>query len=279
MVKALIKGEKVAFQELYSRYSGLFFTITRRYAKTHQEAEDLLQESFVQIYRKVHTFKFNGSFEGWMKRVVVNKCLSFLKKKDMMTDMPEFEVDTGFGGSEAAIGISRLSVEEILMAFDGLPAGARTVLNLYAIDGFDHHEIASQLGITESASIIMVPPDAPGFSVAKIHDKLGRRLLRNAELVFDDCRVPVKNLVGEENHAWQIFHGFAPGINNTIACLVGGMRTFYEESLEFARKRVQGGVPIIKHTTIGSMLAEMRVKVEASRALLWKNVSQELLNL
>ena len=152
VVKALIKGEKVAFQELYSRYSGLFFTITRRYAKTHQEAEDLLQESFVQIYRKVHTFKFNGSFEGWMKRVVVNKCLSFLKKKDMMTDMPEFEVDTGFGGSEAAIGISRLSVEEILMAFDGLPAGARTVLNLYAIDGFDHHEIASQLGITESAS-------------------------------------------------------------------------------------------------------------------------------
>jgi len=129
------------------------------------------------------------------------------------------------------------------------------------------------LGITESASIIMMPPDAPGFSVAKIHDKLGRRLLMNAELVFDDCRVPVKNLVGEENHAWQIFYGLAPGINNTIACLVGGMRTCYEESLEFARKRVQGGVPIIKHTTIGSMLAEMRVKVEASRALLWKNVS------
>ena len=152
VVKSLIKGDKAAFQEVYSRYSGLFFTITRRYAKTHQEAEDLLQESFVQIYRKVHTFKFNGSFEGWMKRVVVNKCLSFLKKKDMMTDMPEFEVDTGFGGSEAAIGISRLSVEEILLAFDELPPGARTVLNLYAIDGFDHHEIASQLGITESAS-------------------------------------------------------------------------------------------------------------------------------
>jgi RNA polymerase sigma-70 factor (ECF subfamily) len=152
VVKALIKGDKAAFQEVYSRYSGLFFTITRRYAKTHQEAEDLLQESFVQIFRKVHTFKFNGSFEGWMKRVVVNKCLSSLKKKNMMTDMPDFEVDTGFGGSEAAIGLSRLSVEEILMAFEELPAGARTVLNLYAIDGLDHHEIASELGITESAS-------------------------------------------------------------------------------------------------------------------------------
>lgn len=152
VVKALIRGDKQAFEQIYSRYSGLFFTITRRYARNHQEAEDLLQEGFVQIYRKVHTFNFKGSFEGWMKRVVVNKCLSALKKKNLMTDLPVSEMDTGLEGSQDAIGISRLSVEEILRAFEELPSGARTVLNLYAVDGFDHREIAEQLGITESAS-------------------------------------------------------------------------------------------------------------------------------
>lgn len=129
------------------------------------------------------------------------------------------------------------------------------------------------LPFTQSVSIFLVPPDTPGFSVASIHDKLGRRLLINAELVFTDARVPSKNLVGEENKAWQMFYGQSPGINNTIACLVGGMRTCFEEALQFAKTRIQGGVPIIKHPTIGSMLAEMRVKVEASRALLWRNAS------
>ncbi len=152
VVKALIRGEKRAFEQIYSKYSGLFFTITRRYARSHEEAEDLLQESFVQIYRKVHTFNFKGSFEGWMKRVVVNKCLSALKKKNLMTDLPITEMDTGLEGKEDAVGISRMSAEEILSAFDELPEGARTVLNLYAVDGFDHSEIAEQLGITESAS-------------------------------------------------------------------------------------------------------------------------------
>jgi RNA polymerase sigma-70 factor (ECF subfamily) len=152
IAKAMVRGDKMAFEKVYTRYSGLFFTITRRYARSHQEAEDLLQESFVQIYRKVHTFNFKGSFEGWMKRVVVNKCLSALKKKNLMTDLPITEMDTGLEGSQDAIGIARLNAEQILMAFEELPIGARTVLNLYAVDGLDHKEIADQLGITESAS-------------------------------------------------------------------------------------------------------------------------------
>jgi len=94
----------------------------------------------------------------------------------------------------------------------------------------------------------------------------------NAELVFEDARIPARYLVGAENNAWQMFYGQSPGINNTIACLIGGIRACYEASLDYARKRVQGGVPIIKHTSIGMKLSEMRVKLEAARALLWKNV-------
>ena len=178
-----------------------------------------------------------------------------------------------------------------LLPYDAPGAGMRTFAERrgdeYIINGTKHFisnggvaklyfvyaRTKEDLPFTQSVSIFMVPPDTPGFSVAKIHDKLGRRLLRNAELLFQDARVPDGYLVGEENRAWQMFYGMTPGINNTIACLVGGMRACYEEALEFAKKRVQGGVPIIKHPTIGSMLSEMRVKVEASRALLWKNAS------
>jgi alkylation response protein AidB-like acyl-CoA dehydrogenase len=129
-----------------------------------------------------------------------------------------------------------------------------------------------ELGITESMSIFLVPHDTPGFKVARYHDKLGRRLLMNTELVFEDARVPACYLVGREGEAWQMFHGQTPGINNTIACLIGGIRACYEEALEYAKTRVQGGKPIIEHPAVGVKLADMRVKIEASRALLWKNI-------
>lgn len=130
----------------------------------------------------------------------------------------------------------------------------------------------TEFGITKNMSIFLVPKDTPGFSIGKIHDKLGRRLLINAELLFEDARIPARHLVGVENEAWKMFYGQMPGINYTTACLIGGIRACYEASLDYARKRVQGGVPIIKHTSVGTKLAEMRVKLEAARALLWKNV-------
>jgi alkylation response protein AidB-like acyl-CoA dehydrogenase len=138
---------------------------------------------------------------------------------------------------------------------------------------FVYARTKEDVGITQGVSMFLVPHDTPGFSVARIHNKLGRRLLLNAELLFEDARVPAKYLVGEENKAWEMFYGQSPGINNTIACLVGAMRTCYEEALGYAKIRIQGGVPIIKHSIIGSKLTEMRIKVEASRALLWKNAS------
>jgi len=176
------------------------------------------------------------------------------------------------------------------LPYDAPGAGMRTFAerkgNEYILNGTKHFisnggvaklyfiyaRTNAQLGITKSMSVFLVPKDTPGFSIAKIHDKLGRRLLMNAELVFEDAHIPARYLVGTENNAWQMFYGQSPGINNTIACLIGGIRACYEASLDYAKKRVQGGVPIIKHTSIGVKLSEMRVKLEAARALLWKNV-------
>jgi len=178
-----------------------------------------------------------------------------------------------------------------LLPYDGPGGGMRTFAKKmgreYIINGTKHFisnggiaklyliyaRTREDVGITQGVSIFLVPHDTPGFSVAKIHNKLGRRLLLNAELVFEDVRIPVTYLFGKENRAWEMFYGQSPGINNTIACLVGAMRNCYEEALGYAKIRIQGGGPIIKHSTIGSKLAEMRVKVEAARALLWKNAS------
>lgn len=168
----------------------------------------------------------------------------------------------------------------------GMRAFAKRVGNEYVLNGTKHFisnggvaklyfiyaRTNAELGITKSMSTFLVPKDTPGFSIAKIHDKLGRRLLMNAELVFEDACIPARYLVGTENNAWQMFYGQSPGINYTTACLIGGIRACYEASVDYARKRVQGGVPIIKHTSIGMKLSEMRVKLEAARALLWKNV-------
>jgi RNA polymerase sigma-70 factor (ECF subfamily) len=152
MVHALAKGNKQVLKHIYNEYSGLFFTIARRYARSSQEAEDMVQESFVQIYRKAHTFSFNGSFEGWMKRVVVNKCLTVLKKKSLdMSDSLEEETQAKTAIQESWV-VESMSAEAIIDAMQELPEGARVVLNLYVLDGFSHKEISERLGITESAS-------------------------------------------------------------------------------------------------------------------------------
>lgn len=151
LVEALKKGDKQAYKYLYKQYAGLFFTIARRYAPSSESAEDLMQEAFIQIFRKVSSFRGEGSFEGWMKRLVVNRCLTELKRKRVFTkdiDDPTTVEEPGL----ASISLTSLHAEDILKAFEHIPVGARTVLNLYAIEGLDHKEIAHELGISESAS-------------------------------------------------------------------------------------------------------------------------------
>lgn len=145
-------GDKAAFHDLYETYAGLLFTIARRYARSHTEAEDWLQDAFVQIYKKIDTFNEEGSFEGWLKRVVVNKCLSSLRRKHLISDVTYDDLGPSSEQNIAPKALDTINAENILECFKELPSGARTVLNLHAIDGYEHSEIASELGISESAS-------------------------------------------------------------------------------------------------------------------------------
>jgi alkylation response protein AidB-like acyl-CoA dehydrogenase len=140
--------------------------------------------------------------------------------------------------------------------------------------------------ISTSLSLFLMPSDAPGFSIGRFHNKLGRRLLPNAELVFEDARIPARYLVGEEGDAWgsegeggggpqkdwaNTKAGAPPPFGLLGAAVnLGTVRGCYEEALNYSRNRFQGGKKIIEHHHVAMSLARMKVQIEAARALLWK---------
>ncbi len=151
-VIGLIEGNAQVLKEIYAKYGGLFYTIARRYASSSQEAEDMVQDSFVKIFQKADTFEGNGSFEGWMKRILINTCLTAIRKKKIMYDDSYEDGQMLAHPNTGANVIEMMNAEEIISAMQMLPTGCRAVLNLHALDGFSHKEIGEELGISESAS-------------------------------------------------------------------------------------------------------------------------------
>ncbi len=132
-----------------------------------------------------------------------------------------------------------------------------------------HARSDRKLPLNQCRSIFLVPSETPGFSIGKTHDKLGRRLLRNGELIFTDARIPASNLVGQEGQASKgLIVSFMPFLIPAVS--LGTLRACYDASVEYARLRVQGGKPIIQHQLIAAHLSEMRVRIEAARQLLYR---------
>ena len=135
---------------------------------------------------------------------------------------------------------------------------------------FLHTRTDKKLPISQCMSVFLVPSDTPGFSIGSVHDKLGRRLLMNAELVFEDMRLPARYLVGKEGEGGK-YRGVSPYLSFLLCgTTLGTLRTCYEAAVDHARTRVQGGKPIIHHQLIAAHLSEMRVRIEAGRALLYR---------
>lgn len=126
-------------------------------------------------------------------------------------------------------------------------------------------------GLREGVTALLVPADTPGFRIGREHDKMGRRLQRNAELVFENARVPAGNRLGEEGGGQGLFARFLRGgVTIPAAIAVGVARAGYEAAVAHAKARVQGGRPIRQHQTIANMLAEMYGQLEAARTLVWR---------
>jgi len=137
-----------AQQKIYSKHAPKMLSICRQYVKDVQQAEDIMITAFMKVFTNLKAFEHKGSFEGWIRRIMVNECISYIrvqKKVSFLED--EYYVEDTFNNIE-----SQFSVEDIQTLIDSLPDGYKMVFNLYAIEGFKHQEIAKMLGINEGTS-------------------------------------------------------------------------------------------------------------------------------
>ena len=133
---------------MFEQYSPKMLGVCRQYVKDLHHAEDLLLQGFLKVFTNLHKFKHEGSFEGWIRRIMVNTCISYLRKKNRIDLSDE---DYVFNDS-ATVSLESTTVEDIQKLIDQLPEGYKMVFNLFAIEGYKHLEIAEQLNISESTS-------------------------------------------------------------------------------------------------------------------------------
>lgn len=147
-----MKGDRQAQFELYRLYSKAMYNICLRMLRNDMDAEDLLQNSFVDIYGKINTFRFQSSIGAWIKRIVINNCINFLKKRRLEVVTLENQHDDRWDEPEPTVSCSPLKVKDIKSAINQLPEGYRMVFNLYTMEGYDHKEIAEILEVSEATS-------------------------------------------------------------------------------------------------------------------------------
>lgn len=144
-------GKRQSQFELYRLYSKAMYNICLRMVKNDLDAEDLLQNSFVDVFTKLHTFRFQSSIGAWIKRIVVNNCINFLKKRKLLIqELNEKITEQPIPEKEEYI--FPHTIETINQALLQLPNGYRVVFSLYLLEGYDHKEIAEILGISEATS-------------------------------------------------------------------------------------------------------------------------------
>lgn len=150
IIKGCIKGDYRAQRLLYQMFSPKMFGICLRYAKDYHQAEDILQEGFIKVYKNVHNFRGDGSFEGWVRRIFVNTSIEYYRKSVSMYPIIEIE-NTNVPKATEDI-IAQLAAEDLMKLVMKLAVGYRTVFSLYVIEGYPHKDIAEMLGISEGTS-------------------------------------------------------------------------------------------------------------------------------
>ena len=150
LIKGCLENRKEDQKELFQRFSGKMLSVCRRYARHEMEAEDMLQDAFVKMFKNLKSYKGNGSFEGWLRRITINTAIKHCQRKSFSNELLGYEKLPDSSYSES-IGI-KMDEDFLLKLVADLPDGYRLVFNLYAIEGFSHTEIALLLDITASTS-------------------------------------------------------------------------------------------------------------------------------
>jgi RNA polymerase sigma factor (sigma-70 family) len=151
ILKGCVSNNAAAQKALYEKYSAKMLVVCYRYAHNREDAEDMLQEGLIKVFSQIHTFENRGSLEGWIRRIVVHTCINNLKKNKRFNESVDIIHANGLHVREDSIP-SIIQAKEVVECIRMLPIGYRTVLNLYAIEGFSHKEISNMLDIEESTS-------------------------------------------------------------------------------------------------------------------------------
>lgn len=151
LIESCIKGDRASQKVLYDRLAARMFPVCMRYVGDREQAEDVLQDGFVTLFTRLDTYKGEGSFEGWARKIFVTTALMNLRKKDALKMSDDLEAARSLK-AETSSQIQNLGYKELMNMIMELPAGFRTVFNMYAIEGYSHKEIGEMLGISETTS-------------------------------------------------------------------------------------------------------------------------------
>ena len=146
-----LNNDPVAQRELYNRYSPKMLSVCYRFAPHREDAEDMLQEGFIRVFTQIQSFRNSGSFEGWIRRIIVHTCINFLKKHKKFNESLDLAYVVNIQVKEETVP-SLMLARQVVECIRLLPVGYRTVLNLYAIEGYSHKEIGEIMNISEGAS-------------------------------------------------------------------------------------------------------------------------------
>jgi RNA polymerase sigma factor (sigma-70 family) len=151
LINGCISNKREYQKLLYQKFSGKMLSICFRYCKNRQESEDILQDGFVKVFKNIDKFQGAGSFEGWIKRIIVNTALEELRKKKRKLIVDDIE-EMKFQPESLEKTDSALNAKEIIKLIQALPEGYQLIFNLYVIEGYSHKEIAEMLNINEGTS-------------------------------------------------------------------------------------------------------------------------------
>lgn len=150
LLDGCIGGDRKAQEKLYKTLASKMMAVCMRYAKDTTEAEDILQMGFVKVFQKVSEFRRDGSFEGWIRRIMVNTAIESYRKN--LRSLNVVDIDEVYDQPQSTFSMNNLEMKDLLKLVQELSNGYRLVFNMYVIEGFSHKEIAAELGISEGAS-------------------------------------------------------------------------------------------------------------------------------
>lgn len=148
LIEECRKGSSRAQFLLYNQYSKAMYNIAYRMLNNREDAEDMLQETFVDCFRNLNSFRFESTFGAWLKRILINKCINHLQKKKIDLMLTDELPNKAYEEDDETV----YDISGIIKGIEMLPDGYRVILTLYLLEGYDHTEISQILGISESTS-------------------------------------------------------------------------------------------------------------------------------